>query len=607
MCGIVGVLGRRPAVPLLLDGLQRLEYRGYDSAGLAVLDHGVIRRVRSVGPVERLARTVRATPLVGTAGIAHTRWATHGAVTEANTHPLTDCTGAIAIAHNGIIENHAALRAALARSHRYTSATDSEVLAHLVEERYRGDLVATIREVLHLIRGASAFVVLHAAHPRLLVAARAGCPLVVGIGRTSAVVASDPMPLRSLTRTAVFLEDGELAAVRAGHVDVVRRNGSPVRRRARSLAAAPVEAGVGDTPHAMLREIREQPGALQAALDGRLDFRAGTARLEALRLSPVLCRSIRRVHLVACGTAHYATLIGATLLERLAGVPAVAEMASEFVARQPRLDRRVLVLAVSQSGETADTRAAVRVAARQGATIRSLVNVEESSLARETAGCIPLRAGPERAVASTKAYTNMIAVLALLALGIGRARGLSRGTGQRLLQELTAMPERLATVIAADNGPERIAGRLFSATHCLFLGRGLNYPVALEGALKLTEVSYIHGQGLAAGEMKHGANALLGPDLPVVVISTRNALLPKMRNAMAEVTARGSPVFAVITAGDEETQALAADTLAVPEMGELLEPILTTVPLQLLAYAVGVRLGRDIDRPRNLAKSVTVE
>ncbi|WP_243093460.1 glutamine--fructose-6-phosphate transaminase (isomerizing) [Thermus thalpophilus] len=604
MCGIVGYVGFRNATDVLLDGLRRLEYRGYDSAGVAVRTPSGLKVVKRSGKLSALESALKEERLEGPLGIGHTRWATHGAPTDPNAHPHTTEDGKIAVIHNGIIENYLELKEALlARGHRFRSETDSEVLAHLVEEKYQGDLFAALREALKEVRGAYAVVVAHEDHEEI-VAARTVSPLVVGLGEGENFLASDVPALLPYTRKVIFLHDGDLARITREGVEITDLQGNPLKREAVEVDWSLEAAEKGGFPHYMLKEIYEQPWVLENTLGGRLREEEGDVDL-GLALDP---REVERVHMVACGTAAYAGLYGKYLLEALARVPVEWDVASEYRYRDPVVDGKTLAIAISQSGETIDTLEGIREAKGKGARTLGVVNAKGSSLTREVDEVLYIHAGPEIGVASTKAYLAMLAAMALLAVRFGRARGtLSREAAQGLLREMRKLPRLVEEVLEQRPLVAHIAEKYHQAQDFLFLGRHVQTPTAYEGALKLKEISYIHAEAYPAGEMKHGPIALIDEHLPVVVLATQGPLYEKTLSNIQEVRARGGRVIAVATEGDEEIKKLAQDVIYVPEVHPLLAPIVSVVPLQLLAYEVAVLLGRDVDQPRNLAKSVTVE
>lgn len=607
MCGIIGYIGSKQATPLLLQGLRRLEYRGYDSAGIAVLGASGMCVERATGRIDNLAEKIRDCTIDGTIGIAHTRWATHGGVTEFNAHPHRGCGESIVLVHNGIIENYRELRKELSKTHTFTSETDSEILAHLIESHYDGNLRHSVAEALQHVHGTYGIVVMHTTNPNTLVCARMGSPLVIGIGEGEYYVASDPSPLLTHTKDVTFLDDGEIAELTREGVSIYTLRETLIHKDVQHIDWDDEQAQKHGFPHFMLKEIFDQPTVFKDALRGRIIQDEGTAYLGGINMSEDEMRGISRVIFVACGTAYHTGMIGKYAFERLAEVPCEVDVASEFRYRDCVLDEKTLVFVISQSGETADTLAAAREAKRKGAIVRGIVNVVGSTIARETQGGTYIHAGPELAVASTKAYTNMVAVLLLAALQLGRMKKVSIATGQRMIQALYEVPEKMQSVLDQNEKIKALAEKYKEYRDFLFLGRGINYPVALEGSLKLKEISYIHSEGYPAGEMKHGVNALLAPDFPVLAIMTKNQLYEKMRSNIEEVRARGSKIILIASEDDADAYELGDDVLFVPKTMELLEPLLNTIPLQLFAYHVAVLLGRDVDRPRNLAKSVTVE
>ncbi|MCS7217533.1 MAG: glutamine--fructose-6-phosphate transaminase (isomerizing) [Thermus sp.] len=604
MCGIVGYVGFRNATDVLVDGLRRLEYRGYDSAGVAVRTPAGLGVVKRSGKLSALEEALKAQHLEGPLGVGHTRWATHGAPTDPNAHPHTTEDGKIAVIHNGIIENYLELKEALlARGHRFASETDSEVLAHLVEEKYRGDLLEALREALKEVRGAYAVVVVHEDREEI-VAARTVSPLVIGLGEGENLLASDVPALLPYTRRVIFLHDGDLVRLTRERVEIQNLAGEPLERPVVEIDWTLEAAEKGGFPHYMLKEIYEQPWVLENTLGGRLREEDGDVDL-GLALDP---KGVERVHFVACGTAAYAGWYGKYLMEILARVPAEWEVASEYRYRDPVVDGKTLAVAISQSGETIDTLEGIREAKAKGARTLGVINAKGSSLTREVEDVLYIHAGPEIGVASTKAYTAMLAAMALLAVRFGRARGtLSREAAQGLIREMRKLPRLVEEVLEKRPLVAHIAEKYHQAQDFLFLGRHVQAPTAYEGALKLKEISYIHAEAYPAGEMKHGPIALIDEHLPVVVLATQGPLYEKTLANIQEVRARGGKVIALATEGDREIGKLAQDVIYLPEVHPLLYPIVSVVPLQLLAYEVAVLLGRDVDQPRNLAKSVTVE
>ena len=608
MCGIVGYVGPKQASPILIDGLRRMEYRGYDSAGVAVLNGGDIKIRKAAGKLSALVDKLRTETPSGTVGIGHTRWATHGAPTTPNAHPHLDQKGRIAVIHNGIIENSAALRKALEkRGHAFKSETDTEVLAHLIGAYYEGNLEQAVAGALWDIDGAYGIAVISADEPDTLVAARNGSPLLVGVGDGEYFVASDASAILEHTRSVVYLDDGEMA--------VLTRDGYRVRNLTDTHVDKPVNqiewdlATIerGGFSHFMLKEIFEQPESLTNTVRGHLLEEEGSARLRGLNLSDEELNRVNRVIITACGTSWHAGLIGEYIFEEMARIPCEVEYASEFRYRNPIVDENTLVIAVSQSGETADTLAAIREARRRGARTIGLVNVVGSTIAREVQGGLYLRAGPEIGVASTKAFNSQVAALAMVALKMARLRTLSVLQGRQFIQALQALPAQIRSVLDRAPEVEKLADRFATAHNALYLGRGVNFPVALEGALKLKEISYIHAEGYPAAEMKHGPIALIDENMPVVFIAPRDGVHGKIMSNIEEVKARGGKVIAIVTEGDAEISRLADAVFPIPATHDLLTPMLASVPLQLFAYYVAVRRGCNVDQPRNLAKSVTVE
>jgi glucosamine--fructose-6-phosphate aminotransferase (isomerizing) len=608
MCGIVGYVGPKYAVPILLDGLQRLEYRGYDSAGVAVMNgHGVQTR-KLAGRVQGLRDQLAGAPLQGTCGIGHTRWATHGAPTDRNAHPHIDCGGRLALVHNGIIENADVLRARFTQAgHRFVSETDTETLAHLIEDTAGATLEERVIAALAHVEGTYGVAVISEAEPGKIVVARRGSPVLLGVGAGEFLIASDASAVLAHTRSVVYLNDGDVAVVTADGYRVLDRDAVEQVRAVDAIEWDLDALALGGYSHFMLKEICEQPETVRSTLRGRLLPAEGTARLNGLNLTPAQCTRIRRILIVACGTSWHAGLVGRQVIEELAGIPVSVEYASEFRYRRPLRVPGTLTIAVSQSGETADTLEALRAARAVGSTVVGIVNTVGSTIAREADGGVYLHAGPEIGVASTKAFTSQIVALLLLGLYLGRQRGLSLEEGQRLVGQLAGLPELVARTLELEPAVMRLAERYAGATNALYLGRGLNFPVALEGALKLKEISYIHAEGYPAAEMKHGPIALIDENMPVVCLAPQDAVYTKVVSNMQEVRARGGRIIAITSAGNGDLRQLVDHQLCVPAGPPLLSPLLTVVPLQLLAYHIAVRRGCDVDRPRNLAKSVTVE
>ena len=608
MCGIVAYIGARDAAPVLLAGLRRLEYRGYDSAGVAIQNGAGIVVSKVAGRVPQLQALLAREPIHGTSGIAHTRWATHGAPTQLNAHPHIDCSGRIALVHNGIIENADALRAALERAgHRFATDTDTEALAHLIEDASGATLEERVIAALTHVEGTYGLAVMSADEPGKLVVARRGSPVLLGIGEQELFVASDASAVLEHTRQVVYLDDGDIAVLTPGEFHVIDSESHVQLREVDDIAWGLSEIELGGYPHFMLKEISEQAETVRATLRGRLLHDAGTARLNGLNLSPAACREIRRVVIVACGTSWHSGLVGRYLIEDLAGVPVQVEYASEYRHHRPTEQPGTLTIAISQSGETADTLEAMRAARAARSRVVGVVNVVGSTIAREADGGIYLHAGPEIGVASTKAFTSQIVALALLGLHLGRERGLSEAAGRELVCRLIQLPQLVTRALALEPQVRVLAERIAAAPNALYLGRGVNFPVALEGALKLKEISYIHAEGYPAAEMKHGPIALIDENMPVVFVAPRDEVYQKVLSNMHEVKARGGRIIAITTEGNADLSGLVDVQLRVPETLPLLSPVLTTIPLQLLAYHSAVLRGCDVDRPRNLAKSVTVE
>jgi glucosamine--fructose-6-phosphate aminotransferase (isomerizing) len=608
MCGIVGYVGPREASPILMAGLRKLEYRGYDSAGIASFtDHHVEVR-RCVGKLDNLAALLQDQPIRGTPGIGHTRWATHGRPSEQNAHPHR--AGKVVVIHNGIIENYVELRAALERRGRkMASETDTEVISHLIDEQVqRGcGLFEATRRAVRMLEGSFSIVVLSESEPDRLVTAKSATPIVLGLGDGENFIASDIPALLEHTRRVVFLEDGEIAEVTPAGVTITTFDGAPVTRAPRVVTWDAVTAQKGGYKHFLLKEIHEQPQAIIDTMRGRILQESGSVQLDP-DVDALLQTSFDRVVLVACGTAWHACLVGKFMLERLTRLPCEVDYGSEFRYRDPVLDARTLLVVVSQSGETADTLAAVEAGRERGAPVLAVCNVVDSSIARRANAVLYTHAGPEISVASTKAFTTQLTALYLLALHLTRRRGLlDAERGRRLVSDLVALPAAVKEVLAGERAIEALAKRYGNVSDFLYLGRGVNYPVALEGALKLKEISYIHAEGYPAGEMKHGPIALINEEMPVVVLIPRDAVFQKTLSNLKEVESRGGRLV-VLTDGDAPDLAeITSDVLTVPRTNELLSPILMTIPLQLLAYHVAVYRGTDVDQPRNLAKSVTVE
>ncbi len=609
MCGIVGYVGPRDAAPILLDGLRRLEYRGYDSAGIALLtDAGDDFVEKKAGKLSNLTEQLNGGAPAGHPGIAHTRWATHGRPNDVNAHPHTDCTGKLALIHNGIIENYRELKdRLLAEGHRFTSETDTEVLAHLIESRYTGDLVEAVRLALNEVRGAYAIGVMHLDHPDRIVGARMNVPLIVGLGDGEGFLASDVPAILEHTKNVVILNEGDIADVSADGVQIQQLDGGQVERDVTRIKWNIEAAEKGGFPHFTLKEIYEQPHAIQEALRGRVDP-DGKVSLPELDAITDRLLAADRVYVVGCGTARIAADVGAYLIQEWAGLPATSQIGSEMRYSPPPIDERTLVISVSQSGETADTLAPTKLADERGATVVVVTNVVGSALTRDADAVCYLQAGPEVAVASTKAFVTQVLVLQLIALRLAELRGqLSPKRVSAYGKAMRELPRLAAETLKLGPQIKKLALRWSRVRNVMYIGRALGFPVAMEGALKLKELSYVHAEGYAAGELKHGPIALLDRDTPLVAVATAGATYEKVISNVAEVRAREAPVVAVATDGDEEITRYAQDVLYVPETLEQLTPVVAVLPLQLLAYEVAVARGTDVDQPRNLAKSDTDE
>jgi glutamine---fructose-6-phosphate transaminase (isomerizing) len=610
MCGIVGYVGNRPVVPLLVEGLKRLEYRGYDSAGLAVQVDGRLETRKAAGKIKALEGLLAdGGPPEGTCGIAHTRWATHGAPTTVNAHPHTDCAGEFAVVHNGIIENAGALRQKLeSLGHTLTTETDTEVLAHMVEELYEDSLETAVLAALRQIEGTFGIAILSTRRPDEIIAARRGSPLLVGIGGPGEYyVASDVAAVLAHTREFIYLDDDELAVLSPDGYRILSLKGAPVDKEVKQVSWDLEAIEKGGFEHFMMKEIFEQPETLRNTMRGRLLEEEGNVKLGGLNLTPQELAAVENITIIACGTSWHAGLIGEYMLEEFARIPVEVEYASEFRYRSPVVNERTLAITISQSGETADTHAAMREAKRRGAKVLGIVNVVGSSIARGADGGMYLHAGPEIGVASTKAFTSQVVALAMLTVLLGRTRGMSVEQGREIIQALRALPEQVEQVLELDAATRELARIYKEATNFLYLGRGYNFPTALEGALKLKEISYIHAEGYPAAEMKHGPIALIDENMPVVVIAPHDAVYGKVVSNIEEVKARGGKVIAVVTNGNGDLGRKVDHIIPVPGSLDMLTPVLASVPLQLLAYHIAVLRGCNVDQPRNLAKSVTVE
>ena len=609
MCGIVGYIGGQQATAIILEGLKKLEYRGYDSAGIATLSHNESATRRSQGKLVNLEKILRDEPLYGTIGIGHTRWATHGRPSEINAHPHK--AGPIIVVHNGIIENYLQLKELLKKAgHIFKSETDTEVIAHLIEEALKTepDFERAVRTSLVQLRGAYAVCILNEKEPDCLIAAKFGSPMVVGLGQDEFFVASDIPPILAYTREMVFMEDGELVVFREGTARFSTIAGAALDKKARHIDWSPMMAEKGGYRHFMLKEIYEQPRAVRDTIAGRLLEGEGDVYLEDLQFSDRQLAAIKRIVIIACGTSWHAALVGKFYIEGHCRIPVEVDIASEFRYRNPVVDESTLAIVISQSGETADTLAALREAKSRGALNIAICNVVDSSIARESSGVIYTHAGPEIGVASTKAFVTQLTALYLFTIRLGRANcSLDVAHGQRMIAALKKVPGLLEVALELNEYTEKVAKKYMTARDFLYLGRGKNFPIALEGALKLKEISYIHAEGYPAGEMKHGPIALIDEDVPVVVLVPKGSTYEKTLSNMEEVIARSGRVIAICSAGDEEIHGRVETAIEIPHLDEDLDPLLLSVPLQLLAYHIAVLKGTDVDQPRNLAKSVTVE
>jgi len=620
MCGIVGYVGNKQVVPLIIDGLRKLEYRGYDSAGIAVVneDHDLEIR-RAEGKLRNLEEVIRLSPLDGTYGIGHTRWATHGRPTEENAHPHRDCTGRVVVVHNGIIENYLQLKERLRKSdHHFVTETDTEIMAHLIEEYLKQDpsFENAVRSAVAELRGIFALSIINADEPDTIIAVRQGPPVVIGLGDREFFVASDIPPILQHTRDVFFLGDGELAVINRDAVRVTDFEGNSVQPAIQRITWDPIMAEKGGFKHFMLKEIYEQPRSVRDTVQGRISLDSGQVFLDEMaNITEADFKRITSIKIAACGTAWHAGLAGKYMIEQLARIPVDVDYASEFRYRSPVMDENTLMLVISQSGETADTIAALREAKELGARVLAICNVQGSMIVREADGTILTHAGPEIGVASTKAFTAQMVALYLLGMYLGQVRGvLSEDEARFHAQELAELPVKLEHLLNDSDGIEELSKEFFRSTDFLYLGRGINFPIALEGALKLKEISYIHAEGYPAGEMKHGPNALIDERLPVLFINTcekdnraSELRYEKTHSNIVEVKAREGIVISVLTEGDSISSVVSDHIIEIPAASDILSPILSIVPLQLLAYHIAVRRGCDVDQPRNLAKSVTVE
>lgn len=611
MCGIFGYIGEQEALPLLLGGIKNLEYRGYDSAGLALLSDQGIHAVKATGRVANLEEKLRGKKISGKSGIVHSRWATHGGVTETNAHPHTDCTEALWIVHNGIIENYKELKARLQKKgHTFLSETDTEVLAHLIEEKREGGKVAledAMRHALKEVRGTYGIAVMDIREKDKLIAAKNFSPLLVGLGKNEYFIASDASPIIRHTRDVVYLQDGEMAILTRGGCSIVTLDNQSQNREISTIEWDVEAAEKGGYPHFMIKEIMEQPDAVRNSFRGRLIADQGLVKLGGLDMVADKLREIKRLLIVGCGTAYYAGRVGEYMIEEYAGIPVETDIASEFRYRKPVFREGDALLVLSQSGETADTLAALREAKQKGILTIGIVNAVGSTIARETDAGVYQHVGPEISVASTKAFTSQVSILALLAVFLGRQREMSLATGKRIINELEQLPDKIASILSTRGHIQKIAKRYADHKNFFYLGRKYNFPVALEGALKIKEIGYVHAEGYSAGELKHGPIALIEPGFPSICIAPQDSVYEKNVSNMQEIHARGGAVIAVATEGDKEIKELADEVMFIPKTLEMLTPILSVIPLQILAYEIALLRGYDVDKPRNLAKSVTVE
>ena len=609
MCGIVGYIGQRSAADIIVDGLKRLEYRGYDSSGVAVISNKKIELYRAVGKLAELVKVIEKTSPKGNIGIGHTRWATHGKPSEENAHPHTDCTGKIVVVHNGIIENYIELKKRLiAEKHKFKSETDTEVIAHLVEKYFESDLLLAVQKTLKEVKGAYALGIIEADHPEHIIAARQDAPLIVGIGKGENFIASDIPALLPYTREMIFLEEGDIAELKAGSVRIFDRNGNEAARKAQTITWDAVQAEKGGFKHFMLKEIYEQPESLLDTFRGRLLPDEGKIFLGDINLGGNFLKNFSKIYIVACGTSYHAGLVGKFLFENLCHIPAEVDIASEFRYRSPVLDKKALVVIISQSGETADTLAALRLAKQNKCPTLAICNALGSTASREADYVFYTHCGPEIGVASTKAFTGQLTALYLLALSWANEKGLIKQDEFReLVREFWEVPLKMIEVLKKAEIVNELAKKFYDKRDFLFLGRNLNYPIALEGALKLKEISYIHAEGYPAGEMKHGPIALIDENMPIMVVATAGKIYDKILGNIEEARARGGIIIALATEGDNSIKEKTAHQIYMPKVNELFYPLINVVPMQLFAYYVAVLLGADVDQPRNLAKSVTVE
>ncbi|NTU66496.1 MAG: glutamine--fructose-6-phosphate transaminase (isomerizing) [Candidatus Moranbacteria bacterium] len=608
MCGIVAYIGNKKAAPILLEGLKRLEYRGYDSAGVSLFGKG-IRTIKAVGKVANLEEKISAKDMDATVGIAHTRWATHGKPSDKNSHPHGDCKGDIFLVHNGIIENYKELKDMLVKKkHIFKSETDSEVIAHLIEELNKKlDYKDSVLEALRMVEGTYGLAIISKKEPDKVIIARSGSPLIMGVGDGEFIVASDASAIIRYTDKVIYLEDGEVAILERGKYEFMNIKNKKIDKEVSKLDWTMEKAQKQGFDHFMLKEIFEQPETIQNAIRGRLVASEGAAKLGGLNDISEKLRKLKRIIIVSCGTSYHAGLIGEYMIEEYAGIPVEVEYASEFRYRKPLLDDRTAVIAISQSGETADTLAAIREAKNKGALTIGIVNTVGSTIARETDAGIYNHAGPEIGVASTKAFTSQLSILVLLAIYLGRQRDMSLVMGKRIASEMNRIPGKIESILKESKEIKKIAKKYTKFGNFLYLGRKYNFPIASEGALKIKEISYVHAEGYATGEMKHGPIALIDGNFPSIFIVPDDSVYEKNMSGIQEIKARGGKVIAIATKGNTEIKKIADDVIYIPKTLEMLTPLLSVIPLQLLAYYVGIGKGYDVDKPRNLAKSVTVE
>jgi glucosamine--fructose-6-phosphate aminotransferase (isomerizing) len=609
MCGIFGYIGKKESLPFLTEGLKKLEYRGYDSAGIATLDEGKLFVSKCVGKIAELEAVLAKKPIKGTVGIGHTRWATHGQPSQQNSHPHEDCRNEIAVVHNGIIENYLELRRELAdRGHKFLSTTDTEVIVHLIEEHLKDDLAAAVRHALSRVRGSYAVAVVSEKDPEKIVAARCGSPLIVGFGDKENFIASDISAMIKYANRVVYLENEELVVLTGRLASFFTLTGKALKKKKQLISWDPESAEKGGYSHFMLKEIHEQPNAIRKTIEGRVEPDSHKVHFDELNLKDEEIRSFNRVVFTACGTSWHAGLVGEYLFEQFTRLPSEVEYAAEFRYRHPIIDEKTLVIAISQSGETADTLGAVWEAKAQNAKVIAICNVVGSTIAREAHGVVYTNAGPEIGVASTKAFTTQLTVIYLLSILFGKRRGVISGPeATKLIQDLIELPQKMEEALLCEPAVEEIAAKFYKVSNALYLGRGKGFPVALEGALKLKEVSYIHAEGYPAAEMKHGPIALIDKNMPVIVLALAGRRYEKILGNIEEVRARGGRVIAIATEGDSAIASQATAFIHIPKTNEALSPIVAVIPLQLLAYYIAVKRGCHVDQPRNLAKSVTVE